>query len=365
MNLIQSPLKAEARKQQAAAGTIVSNEAEQVSKPTKKRVSVFRYGLGDTKARRTKVKGFLKKILMQKNEVDRAEFGSLWDGKSLSTHEMAVIVKIYHSLRPLLRHVYNTNCAIASQIPFCHLANRVLIATGNQKQTRALTPFPAVASIHSLPITPTTLLEILGDMVPNPDSITIAKAKDHKEEVMGLLFATDKVKDVCKDRRLQPAHRITMTNHGLARILGTVEDVSRLAPTYKPASQPKPLLSLSKQEIADEISNNNDDLKRQSKEIEEKREAYASLLSQWEKKRMDLGNHFNPNDDDCVRAQKAVKELKQQLHDMQFDICRRDEEMRVQKKKISTLNTVSPKVHVGDLKLTKMYLGIKCISEIP
>lgn len=50
MNLRQSPIKAEERKQQAAEDTIVSCEAvtEQVSKPKEKRVSAFRYGLWDS-----------------------------------------------------------------------------------------------------------------------------------------------------------------------------------------------------------------------------------------------------------------------------------------------------------------------------
>lgn len=175
-------MKAEERKQQAAEDTIVSCEAvtEQVSKPKEKRVSAFRYGLGDSQARRTKMRGFLTKILMQKDEVDRTDLGSLWDSEALTSSEIDVIFKIYRSLRPLLRHVYNTKCSIASQIPFCCLANKILIAAGNQKQTRALITFSSIATIHALTITPTTLLKIIGDMVATPGSLPIAKAKDHK-----------------------------------------------------------------------------------------------------------------------------------------------------------------------------------------
>lgn len=368
MNLIHIPLKAKERRLAVEENIVASSKdvAEEIPRRKKERgASALLYGPRVSKARSNKLRGFLKKTCMQKAELDRAGFESIWDGDPLSAFEMDTIIGIYHILRPLLRHVYATNCSLASQIPFCYLANKILIATGNKKLSRALIPFPSIGDIHALPITATTLLEMVGDLLEKTASVTIENANDDKEKVLSFLFNIDKVNEACEARGLVSAHRITMTDHGMARILGVVKDTSRLAPTYKPTPQSKPTLSLSKQEIANEMNKINDALKGQSKEIDEKKEAYASLLSQWDKKRMDLGNHFNPKDDDCVRAQKEVRELKQQLHDQQYHICLRDEEMRVQKKKKSTLKTVSPEVHVGDLMLTRMYLGVKCICKTP
>lgn len=44
-------------------------------------------------------------------------------------------------------------------------------------QTRALSPFPAVGSIHALPITATMILEIIDDMVATPVPFQLQKSK--------------------------------------------------------------------------------------------------------------------------------------------------------------------------------------------
>lgn len=273
------------------------------------------------------------KICLQEEDVSANGINSFWEQpEDLSSKEIDIIVHIYNNIRPFLRHVYPSKCSIASQVPFCVLANAILKSANVTSEMRALVPHTSSGDIHALTITAKSLYENVNDLIPDFERRGINSARtatSRPNDTFSLVFSVDKINEKCEGHNLDWIRRIIMTSNGMARIIGKVRDRSRLVPQYQPAKFAPTIIQGSQSFLKSHI----EELKIERQQLQESSDTTKSdLLS----KKDDLQRIRHEPDND----HQVVRDLKQECRDLQSKLCDNDESLRVNKKTIAITKRV-------------------------
>ncbi|KAF9344070.1 hypothetical protein BGX34_006019, partial [Mortierella sp. NVP85] len=192
------------------------------------------------------MQGLLKVLLespsLQNNSISwKYVQQSAFVGSDFTQAQCEVIARIVNILRPYVpkrqvnegpgRKTKAPMAHVALRAPLVMIANAVLRSTGYTKFTRSISPEVSPSSTHALHLDATAIFEILCPpginhfdvLDTDRKPLTQARlARDHKKAVFGAFFNVGKAQQLCLDRKMIFANRITFVDRFTLRIMGEV-----------------------------------------------------------------------------------------------------------------------------------------------